>query len=372
MSVSYTCPNPDCGVTLKTPNRVPTGKSVKCPKCGNPFVPEPAEAPGAAGAGTFKIADDEPKKSGAKPEANSAPPAPVKKPFHDDDEEDPESVKKGYGVVKETEEEVKAAKKNKPKFTEVQDKFKKSARGPAMALLVMPSNLLLGAGLILTALSIVFFISSMWPLVFNDAAPGEEELDEAVFGMMLAVIGFVWGAMVCYGASQTQELASYTWATIGGIMGVPMLVGIFSLIMLQNPKVKAGFEEAEAGPDEDDEDDIDKRRDEDDEDEDEDEDDEEGGGVSAGKKKKSTAQKVAGRLGRRLLGAILSGGDEEDDGGGDEEEPEEEEPAEEEEKDEADDSDEEDDEDKAKARSKTHEDEHEDDADEDEDDEDEE
>ena len=69
--------------------------------------------------------------------------------------------------------------KNKPKFTEVQDKFKKSARGPAMALLVMPSNLLLAAGLILTALSLVFFIYGMWPLVFNDAAPGEEELDEA-------------------------------------------------------------------------------------------------------------------------------------------------------------------------------------------------
>ena len=49
----------------------------------------------------------------------------------DDDDEDAESVKKGYGVVKESEEEVKEAAKNKPKFTEVQDKFKKSARGPA-------------------------------------------------------------------------------------------------------------------------------------------------------------------------------------------------------------------------------------------------
>ena len=44
MSVSYTCPNPDCGVTLKTPNRVAAGKSVKCPKCGSPFVPEPARS----------------------------------------------------------------------------------------------------------------------------------------------------------------------------------------------------------------------------------------------------------------------------------------------------------------------------------------
>src|SRR5947207_2017826 len=60
MAVSYTCPNPDCGVTLKTPNPVPPGKAVKCPKCGNPFVPEPevVEEPAAAGPGTFKLADD--------------------------------------------------------------------------------------------------------------------------------------------------------------------------------------------------------------------------------------------------------------------------------------------------------------------------
>ena len=59
-----------------------------------------------------------------------------------DDEEDDESIKRGYGVVKETEEEIKEAEKNKPTFTEVQDKFKKSARGPALCLVVMPSNLL--------------------------------------------------------------------------------------------------------------------------------------------------------------------------------------------------------------------------------------
>ena len=41
MSVSYTCPNPDCGVTLKTPNPVPPGKRVKCPKCTQMFTPVP-------------------------------------------------------------------------------------------------------------------------------------------------------------------------------------------------------------------------------------------------------------------------------------------------------------------------------------------
>ena len=131
----------------------------------------------------------------------------------------------------------------------------------------MPSNLLLAGGIVLTIASVVYFVIGMWPLVFNDAPPGEEELDEAVFGMLMGVLGFVWGGMICYGASQMQELGSYIFSMLGAIMGVPLLVGIFAIIMLQNPKVKAGFEEAEAGPDEEDEDEDE----EDDEDEDDDE-----------------------------------------------------------------------------------------------------
>jgi hypothetical protein len=313
MSVSYTCPDPDCGVMLKTPNRIAVGKSVKCPKCGKPFVPEPAGLSG-----------NDPR--AAAPAAAAAPvAAPAKSRFADDDEDSDESVKRGYGVLKDSEAEIKEAKKNRPKFTEVQDKFKKSARGPAQALLVMPSNLLLGAGVIVCIASVVFFIIGMWPLVFNDAPPGEEELDEAVFSMLMGVLGFVWGGIVCYGASQMQELGSYIFAMLGSIMGVPLLVGIFALIMLQNPRVKAGFLEAEAGPDELDKDD----EEEDDEDED----------APKRKKKESDnsrrAKKAAGVLGGMLLGAVL--GDEEGDDGGDEdyedEEEEDEEVEEEEEED---------------------------------------
>jgi len=280
MSVSYTCPNPDCGVTLKTPNPVPAGKRVKCPKCTRMFTPVPDGEPdpsaaAAGGPGTFKFADgDEPKKPAAKPEPPKPAPPAAKKPFDDDDDEDAESVRKGYGMVQDSEAEVEAAEKNKPKFEAVQEKFKKSARGPATALLVMPVNLLIAEGLLTAAGGLLMFVVGMWPLVFNDAPPGDEETEEAIVMMLLGLMTFGWGSFICFGASHMTELSSYMWAMAGAVVGIfPLLVGIFAVIMLQNPKVKAGFEESEGGPEDEEEKDKDADEDEDDEDEDEDDED---------------------------------------------------------------------------------------------------
>jgi hypothetical protein len=310
MSVSYKCPT--CEAKLRTSKRVPPGKSVTCPNCGEEFTPEPAEAPASA---PLKFADEDPSKKPGKAETTKPEaPATKKSPFADDEESE-ESIRKGYGVIQETEEEKKEAEKNKPKFTEVQDKFKKSARGPAQSLLVMPSNLLTGEGLLTVAVGILIFVYGMWPLVFNDAPPGEEELEESIATMLVGMVVFVWGALVCYGASQMQELGSYPWAMTGAVMGVaPLLVGIFGIVMLQNPKVKAGFAESSGGPDDEDEDEEDGETAEGDDDE-EDGDEEEGGGGGGG----STAKKTAKKLGKRLLSGLLSGGDDEgDDEGSDE------------------------------------------------------
>ncbi|MBY0457727.1 MAG: hypothetical protein K2V38_10345 [Gemmataceae bacterium] len=256
MSVSYTCPNPDCGVTLKTPKPVAVGKAVPCPKCKQPFVPEPGEK-AEAPAGALNLVDDRP---------TSPPPPAPKSRFADEDEEDAASVKKGYGVLAETEEEKKQAKKNKPKFEDAQEKFKKSARGPAMSLLVMPSNLLTLEGLLTGVAGLGIFVWGMFPLVFNDAPPGEEETEEAVVQMLLGLTAFFWGAAICFGASQMQELSSYPWSMVGAVMGVlPLLVGIYALVMLQNPEVKAGFEEVDGALDEDEDEDAPPKKKTDDE-----------------------------------------------------------------------------------------------------------
>jgi len=317
MAVSYTCPT--CKTKLKTANRLPPGKVVTCPACGEKFTPEPA-----APEGTLKLADEDtpkkaaaPAKPGTKPAAKAEEPkkaepaaAPVgKKPFADDDDESAESIKKGYGIVQETEAEKEEAEKNKPKFGEVADKFKKSARGPAQGLLVMPSNLLTGEGLITIIGGILLIVIGMWPLVFNDAPPGEEELDEAIIYMLLGVVTFVWGAMVCYGASHMQELGSYPIAMVGAIMGiVPLLVGIYGVVMLQNPKVRAGFEETE-GEAGDEEEGEKGDEDGDDEEDDDGDDDDDGGGSGAAKK---LAKKAAKKVGRKLLKGLLGGGGDDD------------------------------------------------------------
>lgn len=268
MPVTYTCAH--CRASLRTANPIKPGRVVTCPKCKQSFVPVPSddetEKDLAVAPAVFKLADDPPAppRSATIPDASAA-----KRPFADDEDEDPESIRKGYGVLMETEEERAKTEANKPRFGDVQEKFKRSARGPAQAMLVQPTNLLTIEGFVTAVAGLGLFIYGMWPLVFSEAPAGDEETEEAIMLMLGGVMVFIWGAVICVGASMMQNLQSYTMAIVGAVMGIlPFFAGVYALAVLRNPKVIAGFEEVEV--DESDEEEDDEEEDEDEEDEDDD------------------------------------------------------------------------------------------------------
>jgi hypothetical protein len=278
---SYTCP--DCNAKVKSAAEAKPGQEFTCPECDATFTPR---------AGTLSFKDDPPAKAkatvkatakarpaaGPAPAATPAPEQPQPRRMADDDDEGP----KTYGLAEESEEEKRLAEKNKPKFGNVKDKFAKSARGPAAALLVTPVNLLLLQGGLLTLYGLLgaFFWQGLWGLIFTGGTPpSDEEFAEYLGWLFVGIICTLWGAITCYGAVQAITLGSYPWAVVAGFFGLlPLFAGIFLLLTIWDPRVIAGFAEpetgpikvdAEAGEDEDDEDD------EEEEDEDEDEEDEE-------------------------------------------------------------------------------------------------
>jgi hypothetical protein len=253
---SYTCPN--CNEALVLDKAVAPGKKVKCGNCDFVFIPNKE---------TFAVAKDPPKPAkpaAAKPAPAAAAPAAPKRVVA---EEDDESKITAYDLVQETEEEARAAEKNKPKFTNIQEKHKRSARGPASAALVLPTNLLIFAGVLTSIAGIAVILVYTWNLIFTDASPSDDEINDALPFVGLGVLMFFWGGLVCFGAFKMQSLESYSWALTGAVLGsIPLLVGLFALITLRDPKVIAGFKETTGGPEEDEEEDDDDEDYEDDDD----------------------------------------------------------------------------------------------------------
>jgi hypothetical protein len=260
----YECP--ECGNKVKLAQQAVPGKNLRCPVCETTFTPraetialveEPKARPVAAKPAAARPAAARP---AAKPVAAQPPARPV---VVDDNDNDVTP----YGVIQETEEEKRLAAKNKPTFTETHDKFKKSARGPASALLVLPTNLLIAEGSLTGIVGVGAVVVGLWPLIFTDAPPSDEEIAEQVVIIFGGLVALVYGGLICVGASKMQSLESYAWAMIGSVLGIfPLLAGIFAIVALRDPRVIAGFEEVEGAVDDEDE--------EKDEDEDEDEDDE--------------------------------------------------------------------------------------------------
>lgn len=286
---SYTCP--ECNAKVKSAKEAKPGEEFTCPECDATFTPRAATI-------SFKDDPDPPrakvkakakpagapavaKPAVAKPASPPPPPTPepAKSPFLDDEDDGPQT----YGLAQESEEEKRLAEKNKPVFGNVKDKFAKSARGPAAALLVTPVNLLLFQGglLCLFGLFWAFFWQGLWGIVFTGGTPpSDEEFTEYLGWIFIGIICTLWGAITCYGAVQAITLNSYPWAVVAGFFGLfPLLAGIFMLLTIWDPRVVAGFAEPETGPiqvdAEDEKKDDEEEDDDDDDDEEEDEEEEE-------------------------------------------------------------------------------------------------
>jgi hypothetical protein len=256
----YTCPT--CNKTLRTAVDVPAGKKIVCPSCKTPFAPVSGDEP-------IPVAKAIPVAAAIPLAPPPPPPPPAPSPFADEDDDG------AYGVRQESEEEKKLAEVNKPKFGNIADKFKKSKRGPAMALLVFPANLMLAQGALTAFFGGFLVLIGFWPLVFTDTVPSNDEVVDALSRAFTGIFLLGWGSVVMYATAKMQNLGSYSWAVAGACMAIfPLLAGVFALVALYDKRVIEGFIEPETGPigsakadDEDEEEDDDDEDDDDDEEE---------------------------------------------------------------------------------------------------------
>lgn len=221
----YTCP--ECSTKLKRSEPLPAGKKLRCPECAFVF------APGAKAVASAPT----PKKSGD--DAPAFEPEKEVFGFHPSEQADADDDKAKEDV-----------------FRPIQDRFERSLRGPALIQVVRPSDWLLRTGSGICISAIVGILWAIWPLIFKIelvqppdkgksftryAEQGDrrfkeltdDEFKERWIYLACFVAFFLWGSVVCLGASKMHTLDSYPLAIVGSIMallgpGVPW--GIILLI----------------------------------------------------------------------------------------------------------------------------------------------
>ncbi|MFL5330449.1 MAG: hypothetical protein ACJ8C4_16220 [Gemmataceae bacterium] len=145
-----------------------------------------------------------------------------------------------YGVTKE-EVDKEAEKIRQEAFDPLKERFEKSKRGPALQLVVKPSNVLLASGVLTCIMGLAGIFIAVFPLIFkvqevNNAKPSlytkvgenktkyKEVSDEdkvlAYWTMGGCALFFLWGCVVTSGASKLHELEMYWLAMTGSIMGL--------------------------------------------------------------------------------------------------------------------------------------------------------
>lgn len=229
MSVKYVCP--ECEAVLRPAKPVPAGRKIRCPRCEHIFAATP---------------------SGAAPAAASEKPGKIRLSFDDipslaehDEEEADDGEVRGYRVERapDPDEEAEERKKQKVHYGDLRDKFEKKKRGPAMAKVVTPANILLWEGATLCIGGIGLVIYAIWPMVFNEEPLSSSRQKEQFLLMGGGVLAFIYGALICVGASKMQYLESYKWAMTGAIMSSILGGGLLALKVLRDKEVIAGFAE---------------------------------------------------------------------------------------------------------------------------------
>lgn len=119
--------------------------------------------------------------------------------------------------------------------------------GPAIGLMVVA-----GVGIFFQVLGIVLNMLGMGMAgAFADQQEGMMRMMSGGLGMALSLIGIAIGAVIFIGAQKMKALEAYSFAMVATILamipcispccllGIP--IGIWSLIVLLNPDVKAAF-----------------------------------------------------------------------------------------------------------------------------------
>jgi hypothetical protein len=198
---------------LKRAEPLPAGKKLRCPECGNVFAPAAKAKQPAA------------KKTEPKAPASASP------------EQD-------IFTFQATDYDADADAAREDVFSPIKDRFARSARGPALIHVVRPSDWLLRTGAMICIAAITGILWAIWPLIFKiqevqpeDKSKGfrpgtyaaetrkYKELTPEEFNQRFIYLGcfigqFLWGSVVCLGASRMHTLDSYPLAVVGSIMAI--------------------------------------------------------------------------------------------------------------------------------------------------------
>lgn len=229
----YTCP--ECSTKLKRAQPVEPGKKLRCPECEAVFAVKAVKAAKAA-----------PPVEKKQPEPAAAPAAKPRNRFDDDD------GPANYGLV--TADDTTGSQKERDKaYGPLSKRFETSKRGPALILVVKPSNFLLLFGVLTCVMGITGSLVATWPMIFkqeevSNAKKGLYDLDsgktrfvelsddafrEKIWWLIGCVGYFIWGAIVCAGASKMHMIEMYWLAFTASIMVIicPLLpLGILLIL----------------------------------------------------------------------------------------------------------------------------------------------